>query len=258
MGLFGRSARNKNKDASASESISVAPASAATVPETVGAGAHTTAERPHGPWDGSEVTDLGKRIDLGAIWLPGIHAMEIRMEIDKRTEQLTGVSIASEGSGLQVQAFAAPRSEGIWDDVRTEIAASLESQGATVDDIPGTFGRELLAHMPETEVDGVKVRRPVRFIGADGPRWFIRGVVTGRAATDLEAAKTIDEMFAGIVVIRDQTPRAPRDLLPMTLPQSGDGASGETGLAAVAPEGATPKAPDFNPLKRGPEIQEIR
>ena len=103
----------------------------------------------------------------------------------------------------------------------------------------------------------------MRFLGADGPRWFVRGVVTGNAATDAEAAKPIEDLFANIVVVRDQVPRAPRDLLALTMPQARPVAAGASAPASNnptpdGPEGATPAAPDFNPLKRGPEITEIR
>ena len=46
-------------------------------------------------------------------------------------------------------AFAAPRTEGIWDDVREEIRVALAAQGP-VEEAQGSFGKELLAraHVP--------------------------------------------------------------------------------------------------------------
>src|SRR5699024_7143 len=145
------------------------------------------------------------------IWLPGIHEMTLRMEIDKKTQMITGAAVVSAGSALQVQAFAAPRTEGIWDEIRAEIAQSLTAQGASVDDIAGAFGRELLAQIPATDAEGKKVQRVVRFLGVDGPRWFMRGVISGKGATDAEAAKPLEELFRNITVLRDPSPRAPRD-----------------------------------------------
>ena len=67
------------------------------------------------------------------------------MEIDKATDVVSAASILLDGSSLQVQAFAAPRTEGIWDEIRAEIAESVTQQGGSADDLPGPVGLELLA-----------------------------------------------------------------------------------------------------------------
>jgi Protein of unknown function (DUF3710) len=204
---------------------------------------------PGGPWDESEVDGLGRRVDLGAIWLPGVAGMELRMEIDKKTNQVTGVGVTLAGSALQVQAFAAPRTEGIWDEIRAEIAESVTRQGGSVDDLPGPFGRELLARLPVRTPEGRTGHRPARFIGHDGPRWFLRGVLTGAAAVDPQQAAQLEALFADIVVVRGTEARAPRDLLALRLP-------GQRRPVA-APPVETP-TPTLDPLTRGPEITEIR
>ncbi|WP_425956959.1 DUF3710 domain-containing protein [Xylanimonas sp. McL0601] len=251
MGLFRR-------NASKSEATEQQPEAAA--PETVDATAATeqpeaaaTDEAPkRGPFDAADVGTMGPRVDLGAIWLPVMPGLELRMEIDKRTEKVTGVSATLGPSGLQVQAFAAPRTWGIWDEVREEIATSVTGQGGTVDDVPGPFGRELIARIPAQGPDGRQAVRPARFVGVDGPRWFLRGVLTGAAAVDAEAAKPLESVFANVVVVRDDSPRPPRDLLTLTLPNQGGPA------APATPEGVAPETPSFDPLTRGPEITEIR
>lgn len=255
MGLFRRNASKKASD----DARATAP-----VEEPAGGDVATTAdgaaERPErGPFDAKQVTSMGPRVDLGAIWLPVLPGLELRMEIDKKTQKVTGVSATLGGSGLQVQAFAAPRSEGIWDEVRTEIAGSITRQGGTVDDVPGTFGRELIARIPATGPDGAPAVRPARFVGVDGPRWFLRGVISGRAAVDAEAAKALESVFANVVVVRDANPRPPRDLLTLTMPaKARPGGPDAAGAEAGGPEGAAPAAPSFDPLERGPEITEIR
>jgi hypothetical protein len=191
---------------------------------------------------------MGPRVDLGAIWLPVMPGVALRMEIEKKTQKVTGVSASLAGSSLQVQAFAAPRTWGIWDEVRAELAASVTSQGGVADDVPGPFGRELMARIPAQLPDGTRGVRPVRFIGVDGPRWFLRGVLTGQAAVDAEAARALESVFANVVVVRDDSPRPPRDLLTLTMPNQG---------GQAAPAGEAPK-PSFDPLTRGPEITEIR
>lgn len=199
--------------------------------------------RECGPWDVSEVAERGDRLDVGALWLPRRDGMELRMEVEKSSQLVTGAALQVHGSSLQVQVFAAPRTEGIWDDIRAEIAESVTKQGGSVDDLPGPFGRELLARVPVRTVEGRSGHRPVRFIGHDGPRWFLRGVLSGRAAVDPERARELEALFADVVVVRGPEPRVPRDLLPLTLP----------GQAKQA-EAATPS---FDPLKRGPEITEV-
>ncbi|GAB3098849.1 DUF3710 domain-containing protein [Isoptericola nanjingensis] len=260
MGLFRRNASQKATDEArepaAAEAVAPATgADAATDPGTDGA----AGERPErGPFDSTQVTGMGPRVDLGAVWLPVLPGLELRMEVDKKTQKVTGVSATLNGSGLQVQAFAAPRTEGIWDEVRAEIGSSITRQGGTVDDVPGTFGRELIARIPATGPDGKPAVRPARFVGVDGPRWFLRGVLSGRAAVDPEAAKQLESVFANVVVVRDGNPRPPRDLLTLTLPKSarqGDAPGEDT---TAGPEGAAPQTPSFDPLTRGPEITEIR
>jgi len=215
--------------------------------------APAAAGRTGGPWDASEVDDDLPRVDLGAILLPGVQGMELRMEIDKATDVVSAASILLDGSSLQVQAFAAPRTEGIWDEIRAEIAESVTQQGGSADDLPGPFGRELLARLPVRTPEGRTGHRPARFIGADGPRWFVRGVITGRAAVDPSAATALEQLFAGIVVVRGDEARPPRDLLTLRLP-----GPGTPNLQPSSPPAEQQAAPDFDPLKRGPEITEIR
>jgi len=208
-------------------------------------------EARRGPWDVSEVDERGRRVDLGALWLPGRDSMELRMEIDKSTSIVSAAAVTIDGSTLQLQVFAAPRTAGIWDDIRAEIAESVVKQGGSADDLPGPFGRELLARVPVRTAEGRTGHRPARFIGHDGPRWFLRGVLTGRAAIDPEEAQTLEGLFADVVVVRGSAAKAPRDLLPLTMPGVRPGAAATPAAAPSAP------AASLDPFVRGPEITEI-
>lgn len=201
----------------------------------------------HGPWDSAQVPERGNRIDVGALWIPPRPGMALRLEMDKSAARVVGVNVGLLGSALQVQAFAAPRTTGIWDELRQEIAASVTRQDGTADEVTGPFGTELLARLPVRAPDGRTGHRPARFLGVDGPRWFLRGVLTGRAAVDPEAAADLEAVFGDVVVIRGSEARAPRDLLPLHPPGRGP-------VPEVAD--AEPVAPDL--LARGPEITEIR
>jgi hypothetical protein len=206
-----------------------------------------------GPFDSADAPELGARADLGALRIPVKSGQQLRMELDSASGQISGVTIMVDGEGgpstLQLQAFAAPRNSGIWDEIRAEIAAGISGTGGRVDDVPGTFGRELIAWIPKANPGGGSTMRRARFVGVDGPRWFLRGVMTGPAAGDDAAASAMmEDIFKQTVVVRDNTPKPPRDLLPLTLP----------GGPGVPPAGAPTGMPAFNPMKRGPEITEIR
>lgn len=236
MGVFRRGKRS-GEDAEVDES--------GTAGQTEAIDGLTLRER--GPWDVSEVADRGRRVDLGALWLPGREGMELRMEIEKTSKIVSAAAVTLNGSALQLQVFAAPRTEGIWDEIRAEIAESVTKQGGSVDDLPGPFGRELLARVPVRTAEGRTGHRPARFIGHDGPRWFLRGVLTGRAAIEPHEAAELEAVFSDVVVVRGPEPRVPRDLLPLTVP-------GSRPAAGVEPPATTPA---FDPLTRGPEITEI-
>lgn len=212
--------------------------------------------RRGGPFDRSEVPGLEGRLDLGALWLTGAPGMELRLELEEESQNVVGVTAVLGESAVQLQAFAAPRSEGIWDDIRAEIAASITAQGGTADKTSGPLGNELRAQMPSQDPSGRTVFSPMRFVGVDGPRWFLRAVLSGPAAHDDHAASTLLEVVRATVVVRGDEAMAPRELLALQLPEQPDPAT----EVAVEEDAATQGAPaidDFKPFERGPEITEI-
>jgi hypothetical protein len=210
----------------------------------------------HGPFDRTEVHGLEGRLDLGALWMTGLPGMELRLEVEQESQSVVGVTAVLGESAVQLQAFAAPRSEGIWDDIRAEIAASITSQGGTADVTSGPLGTELLARMPGQGPDGRTVFSPARFVGVDGPRWFLRAVLSGRAAIDEDAASALLDVVRSTVVVRGAEAMAPRELLALKLPDQADpSVQDET---AEEPSTAAPSLADLNPFERGPEITEIR
>jgi hypothetical protein len=236
------------------------PAGADEQAEAAAAGAAESTVEPTssaaGPYDSAEVEDLGGRLDLGSLWVVGVPGMELRLEIEESTSNVVGVTAVLADSAVQLQAFAAPRTMGIWDDIRSEIAESIVSQGGTADEERGALGTELRTRMPSAGPDGRTVFAPARFVGVDGPRWFLRAVFSGRAAIDDDAAATLFEIVRGTVVVRGDAAMAPRELLPLRLPQEAAG-PGEAGAEGTDDEGG-PSADDLKPFERGPEITEIR
>lgn len=207
-------------------------------------------ERTGGPWDVTEVDGRDGRVDLGALWMRGVPGMELRLEVDQESQQVNAATAVLGDSALQVQAFAAPRSSGLWDEIRAEIATAVEGQGGTAEEQQGDLGTHLRTRMPST-VDGRTVFAPATFVGVDGPRWFLRGVLSGRAAIDDAAAAPLIGVFREAVVVRGGDPMAPRELLPLTLPR-------DPGHAHDEPAAEEEEAATLDPFERGPEITEVR
>ncbi len=142
--------------------------------------------RTRGPFDGSEVVDDDEvaRIDLGSLLVAPVEGMQLRLELDQAQESVVSAHALLGDSSVQLQVFAAPRTLGVWPDIRSEIADSVRSQGGSADVVTGPLGRELVAGIPSRGADGRTVQTAVRFLGVDGPRWFLRAVISGPAATD--------------------------------------------------------------------------
>jgi hypothetical protein len=108
---------------------------------------------------------------------------------------------------------------------------------------------------------------PVRFVGVDGPRWFLRAVLSGQAAVDESAASTLLDVVKATVVVRGDEAMAPRELLSLKLPdqpdpadmsaedRAADGSDGDSDDGS--PGQGAPARDDLKPFERGPEITEI-
>lgn len=219
-----------------------------------------------GPFDRSAVADDSEYLNLGALWLKGKPGMELRLEVNEQEQQITGVTAVLGESAVQLQAFAAPKSEGVWIDIRNEIGKSITDAGGTSEVRTGEFGEELLTRMPQKGPDGRTVFMPARFIGFDGPRWFLRAVVSGRAAIDDVAAADVHDVIRTAVIDRGDEARPPRELLALRLPDTTPQAT-----ASQPPEqhdqpdqpdrrgtGDRRRLDDLKPFERGPEITEVR
>jgi hypothetical protein len=173
--------------------------------------------------------------------------MELRLELDEATDSVSSATVKLGNSAVQLQAFAAPKSEGIWDEIREEISDGIQGQGGNVDEVPGPFGRELIARIPARSPDGRTGHTAARFVGVDGPRWFLRAVFSGEAVHRPDAAEVLESVVRDLVIIRGSEAMAPRELLPLRLPEA-------------APELAREKdqREELRPFERGPEITEVR
>lgn len=181
-------------------------------------------EPTSGPYDERDAPgDDVARVDLGALQIPVGPGLDVRLELNE-TQQVIAATLASAQGTMQIGVFAAPRSEGIWDEVRTEIADSLNAERRTsASEQDGPFGVELKATLL---ADGGTV--PARFIGVDGPRWFLRALLAGPVAADKAKAKPFEDALRGVIVVRGNDPLPVREPVPLQLPSGVELPSGES------------------------------
>lgn len=181
-------------------------------------------ERPDGPFDLSEVEtrDFSKGyMDLGTIKVPMRKKVSYRLEQEQAKQKVFAVSAVHENSTLQIQAFAAPRSGGQWDDIRHEMYEQNKSaKGAKVTVEAGEFGDELLIRLPAKLPDGRKGERIARFLGIDGPRWMIRAMIMGKAAMNRDEATILYDILKNTVIDRGDQPLPARQMLELTPPEN--------------------------------------
>lgn len=170
-----------------------------------------------GPFDIVEVPTMRPYVDFGGIKVAPREGLQLRLEVDERAKRVVAVTLDFEGSLLQVQAFSAPKTTGLWHQVRSEISAQLSSQGARIEEAEGELGPELIAvsSVPSEQGGGT---RTVRFVAVDGPRWMLRGVIMGAAAEDAQARARVIELFRDMVVVRGDQPMPPSELLQLQVP----------------------------------------
>ncbi|GGN52957.1 hypothetical protein GCM10010112_01240 [Actinoplanes lobatus] len=186
-----------------------------------------------GPWDAAHAPAGVRRLDLGSLQIPALDGVEVRVQAnpDGSVEQIV---LVDGESALQLGVFAAPRTEGIWVDVREEIAQAMAADGVAPREVQGRYGVELLARVntPDGPAD-------VRFVGVDGPRWMVRALFQGAAAASPGSEGVLGEVLSGLVVVRDNEPRPVREPLPLRLPKE----MAEQGQAAAqrAANGSQPE-----------------
>jgi hypothetical protein len=169
-----------------------------------------------GPFDEHDAPqDEVPRLDLGALRVPIADGYDVRVDLNE-AQQVISATLAAPDGTMQLGVFAAPRNEGIWDDVRAEIADSLNAQrkGSAVE-ADGPFGIELRGTLPAENGKGTV---PVRFIGVDGPRWFLRALLAGPVAADAAQGRRFEDAFRQCVVVRGNEPLPVREPVPLQLP----------------------------------------
>ena len=164
-----------------------------------------------GPWDSldPEAPDTDEYLDIGALMLPFLKGSELRLKANSQTGDVLGATITYKSSSLELEPFAAPKSLGLWDEVR----ADLLKANPSCKEVDGVFGKELTLPV---KVKGKNLL--TRVVGVDGPRWMLRGIFSGPAAKGGKEKDVLDGYLADLVVVRGDEPLAPRDLVPMHAP----------------------------------------
>jgi Protein of unknown function (DUF3710) len=181
------------------------------------------AEAPtSGPYDVLEAPDDVERLDLGSMQIPAIPGVEVRVQANPEG-QVQQVVLVNGANALQLGVFAAPRTEGIWDEVRDDIRKQLFADGVAVEEINGEYGVELRSRVRTP--DGLT---DIRFVGIDGPRWMVRGVYQGPVAADPSLAGPLGECLRGLVVDRGIEAMPVREPLPLRLPREVADPAGES------------------------------
>ena len=167
---------------------------------------------PDGPFDIADAEDDGvPRIDLGSVKVPVPDGSQVQVEMDPETGGVRAVHVVTEPGQVTVSAYAAPRSGGLWKDVGNELAEQLRQDGAKVTIGMGEWGIELSAIVGEVAL---------RFVGVDGPRWMLRGVIAGPQTLAAQAPGVLREIVRRTIVDRGGAPMPVRTPLTITLPDA--------------------------------------
>jgi len=216
VGIFGRK-RRRAQESEAADAFDTADSAEAA--DTVGAGDALDGDAEDvdrvdgasGPYDEAEAPDDGiARMDLGSVRVPVPDGSQVQVEMDQQSGNVRAVHIVVPQGQVTVSAYAAPRSGGQWRSVSEELAEQLRSDGAKVSLGRGEWGMELSAVVGEMAL---------RFVGVDGPRWMLRGVIAGPQTQAAQAPEALRAIVRGTIVVRGDAPMPVRTPLPVRLPE---------------------------------------
>ena len=193
----------------------------ATGDQTGDAGTERPDPRAGGPWDASErpaSEEEQGRIDLGSITIPGHPQVQIQLQVDEASGEVAAVLLVAEDGAMELRAFAAPRNEDIWDDVRTQMAVEAKRRGGDSREVEGPYGTALQVVVPVVSPEGEQVAQQSAVLGIAGPRWLLRASMYGRPAREWRPDGLIESLLREVVVDRGGQPMTPGQALPLRLP----------------------------------------
>ncbi len=163
------------------------------------------------------MSDDPSYVDLGSLLVRGGEGYALQLPADNDEGDIGSVLLVAEGSALELRAFAATRSGGLWDEVRSDIIEEVQRLGGEADEADGPFGTELKVTVPATTPDGQEGVQPSRIMGVEGPRWLLRATLLGEAALVPEGHELV-EALKDVIVVRGDGPRLLREPLLLQIP----------------------------------------
>ena len=178
--------------------------------------------RADGPWDISEKTPEGdpSYVDLGPLLVRARDEFSIQLPAEGENGQIASAVLVAEDSALELRAFAATRSGGLWDEVRDDLILEVARLNGTCEQVAGPFGDELLVQVPVELPDGEEGFQPSRIVGVEGPRWLLRGTFLGEAGLNPSDEGILMQAFRDVIVVRGDEARIAREALLLTLPDN--------------------------------------
>lgn len=173
-----------------------------------------------GPWDASDrdTETLGDYLDLGALRVRPVEGLDVQLPVDGDDGTIGSVVFMAPDAALEIRAFAAKRSGGLWDEVRSEILDQVTELSGDAEESEGPYGTELRVAVDAETADGQEGVQVSRIIGIDGPRWLLRATFLGQAALEPSDDGPLMQALQDVVVVRGDGPMAPRSPLNLTLP----------------------------------------
>lgn len=171
-----------------------------------------------GPHDAADLRDGVERVDLGSLLVAPSPGRELRLQVNEATNEVGAVLLVGGEGALELQAFSAARSGGLWAQVRPQIVADVVRRGGTCTEREGRFGTELVCRVPGKMPDGSPGVQFSRIVGIDGPRWMLRATLLGRPAAEPETAGEWEDAIAQVAVRRGDQAMPVGRPLPVVLP----------------------------------------
>ncbi|MDO5048440.1 MAG: DUF3710 domain-containing protein [Actinomycetaceae bacterium] len=219
MGLFGRKKRHEDEPVTSGETEGSGGTGVQDADSSQSEGSARAV--PGGPYDISERDASKGYIDLGPLKVPAIAGLQLQPQLGADKKSIVRLNIVVGNSVLQVLVAAGPKSGGGWKKILEGTRESFEKQGAEVDyNENGPWGEEILAKVPVKTSDGRAAIAPTRIVGMDGKRWVLRVDIIGAAVVEQKAFQAVASVISNLVVERDNEPRPPLSVIPMTIPDS--------------------------------------
>ncbi|MGH3431824.1 MAG: DUF3710 domain-containing protein [Thermocrispum sp.] len=184
-----------------------------------------------GPYDAEDAPDDDvARMDLGSVRVPVPEAGQVQVEMDQESGNVRAVHVVTPHGQVTISAYAAPKSAELWPEVCDELAEQLRTDGGTVRRLAGDWGRELSVRLGDVAL---------HFVGVDGPRWMLRGVIAGPQRAASGAPEQLRALVRETIVVRGSGPMPVRNPLPIALPPAmAEAVAEQQGEQVEAPDAA--------------------